>query len=280
MYIELNIAADPKNYDSILNLLYLSEVKSILEEDGLIKAYFNAPEKRKVKLLKEQLINQLKIPPDYILISELPQLDWNKEWKATIEPINIKNRLIIYPSWKKKKVVTFKNKILIEIDPKMTFGTGHNESTQLLLEMMCDNITSKDKYLLDYGCGTGILAIAGIKLGVDKAVAIDIDKESIPNAEECLRKNGVSRKIKLYRSEINNIKESGFDAIVCNIDRTVITKNIKYIRSKLIVYGKLFISGILPDERGEILSSLEKHNFSIIDVRSKTEWLSFHAIKK
>jgi len=70
-----------------------------------------------------------------------------------------------------------KDKILIEIDPKMSFGTGHNETTQLVIELLIDEIDEEDKYILDYGCGTGILSIASIKLGMEKAIAIDIDDD-------------------------------------------------------------------------------------------------------
>jgi ribosomal protein L11 methyltransferase len=144
---------------------------------------------------------------------------------------------------------------------------------------MCDYISGKDNYLLDYGCGTSILAIAGVKLGIDKAVAIDIDSDSIRDAKEYLKNNTVSQKIKLYKSDIKNLKEKAFDVIVCNIDRTIITKNIKHIYSKLKKDGKFFITGILIEELNYIFQLLKLNKFKLIESRSSSEWLSFYAIK-
>src|SRR3990170_4461932 len=105
VYYELEIVFNEVNYESIYNTLYMFNITSILEENGNIN------------------------------VSKLDNLDWNKEWEKTIEPVNIKNKIIIYPSWKKNEIKKFGEKIFIEIDPKMSFGTGHNETTQLILEL-------------------------------------------------------------------------------------------------------------------------------------------------
>ena len=133
--------------------------------------------------------------------------------------------------------------------------------------------------MLDYGCGTAVLAIAGVKLGIKKAVAIDIDEDSIINAEEYIKRNGVSKSIKLYKANINCIKETDFDIITANIDRTVITENLEIIHSKLKTNGKLLITGILHEEEKEITNALRKQNFKIIEIRKKAEWLAFYSVK-
>ena len=202
------------------------------------------------------------------------------EWEKSIEPVYIKDKIIVYPSWKNNELKNPNGKILIEIDPKMSFGTGHNETTQMMLELMYDYIDNNDKYLLDYGCGTAVLAIAGIKLGVKLAVAIDIDEDSILNAMECMRKNEVSNIVKLYKTNINEISEKDFDIIVCNIDRTVILGNLKTIHAKLKPGGKLFITGILREEENEVKDSLKKQKFELIETRNKAEWLAFYTTKQ
>ncbi len=279
-YYEMEIAFNESTYDAIYNRLYVNDITTILEDAGVVKIYFPESDLSKTETLKDDLVNLDGVNPTEINISKYDNHDWNKEWEKNIEPIYIKDKLIIYPSWKKNSLTNTNNKILIEIDPKMSFGTGHNETTQLILEMMCDYADSRDKYMLDFGCGTGILAIAGIKLGADKAIAIDIDDDSIENAQECISNNEVHEKIKLYKADISEINETDFDLIAANITSGVVIPNLGNIYSKLKPGGKLFITGILNEESEELINNLTANNFVMKELRSKAEWSAFYCIKK
>src|SRR5690606_5646653 len=160
-------------------------------------------------------------------------------------------------------------KILIEIDPKMAFGTGHNETTQLVLEMMSRYFTGMEKKMLDYGCGTAVLAIGGIKLGLAKAVAIDIDPEAIENAEKYVKVNVVHDMIDVIISDIGDISDYGFDIISENIIRRVIEKNMLEIKRKLVTDGMLLISGVLIEEEKPIVNSLIDAGFQIMKIIHK-----------
>ena len=161
----------------------------------------------------------------------------------------------------------------------MSFGTGHNETTQLVLELMCEHIDENDKNMLDYGSGTGVLSIAGINLGIEKAVAIDIDEDAILNAEEYFTINNVSDKILMYQKNIDKIEEKDFDVITANIIRTVIENNIKSISEKTKHNGKLFVSGVLINETERILEVLSGNGFTVKEILKKAEWLGIYAIK-
>jgi|WetSurMetagenome_2_1015567.scaffolds.fasta_scaffold208556_2 ribosomal protein L11 methyltransferase len=278
-YFELEIKFSQSSYENILQVLYLSGIKNILETDNSIILNFPENEKDKVdELIRTFFLKKLANKKSVNLKIQKNQ-DWDKNWKKTIKPVFIKDKMVIYPSWFRNELKKLKNRILIEIDPKMSFGTGHNETTQLMLEMMCDFFDSKDKYVLDYGCGTGVLAIAAVKLGIKKAIAVDIDEDSIENAKEYFKINKVTNNVKLYRKDIFEIKENFFDAIYANILRNVIEKNLDVIYNKLKVDGKLFISGILENEDNQISESLSKNKFRIIDKRYKSEWLGIYAVK-
>ncbi len=279
IYYGIEIAFSPDNYENIYNLLYMNGIESLLEENGIIKFYLEEKDLPKIDKLKENLLNLPALSEKDIHFEKLENQDWNLEWEKSIETIYIKDRIIVYPSWKKDELSVNETRILIEIDPKMSFGTGHDETTQMMLEMLCDYIDENDKYLLDYGCGTAVLAIAGIKLGSVKAAAIDIDEDSILNAEECIDKNGESANIKLYKANIDEINEGGFDVIMSNIDRVVITGNIETIYSKLKPNGKLFITGILFKEEQEIRDALKNNHFELLEMRNKAEWLAFYGKK-
>ncbi len=279
-YYELEIAFNKKNYESIYNRLYVSGIKNILEENGIIKVSLDESRQLDLQRIMKELVVLGITPKSDMTLTKLDNLNWNKEWEKTIEPVYIHDRIIIYPSWKKNLLRNTKGKILIEIDPKMSFGTGHNETTQIILELMCRHITGKDKYMLDFGCGTGILAIAGIKLGLAKALAIEIDEDSIENAAEYLKVNKVNAKIELVKADINEIEETGFDVIAANITSNIIIPNLPVIYDKLNDKGKVFLTGILFSEKVEVAVEMIKNNFEIEDVIDKEEWTSFYAIKK
>lgn len=274
IYYGVEVAYSKDNYDDVYNLLYAVGIKTIHEENGIIKFYTDEP--GSAELIKEKLLSLPSLTDKDISINKLENHDWNKEWEISIEPVYIKDKIIVYPSWKKNELGNSKGKILIEIDPKMSFGTGHNETTQMMLGMMCDYMDNNDEHLLDFGCGTAVLSITGIKLGAKSAIAIDNDEDAVKNAGEYLKNNGVSQQIKLFKANINEITEKDFDIIVCNIDCTVILGNLNTIYSKLKSGGKLFITGILPEEENEIKSALRKHRFELIETRKKAEWLAFY----
>lgn len=279
IYYELEIAFNETNYDAIYSRLYLNDITSILEESGVFKIYLAESQLSQAEEIKDDLVNLDGLSPTAINITKYDDQDWNKEWEKTIEPIYINNRIIVYPSWKKAELQDTKGKILIEIDPKMSFGTGHNETTQLILEMMSGHIKRGDKYMLDFGCGTGILAIAGIKLGVDKAIAIDIDDDSIENAEEYIALNNTKDSITLYKADISDITETGFDVMAANITSGVVIPNLGNMYNKLKDKGKLFITGILNEEAEELVDNLTKNNFLLKEMKSKAEWSGFYCVK-
>lgn len=279
-YFEVQISFNKKNYEELYNTLYLNGIENLLEEDGLIKIYFDESDSGKIDLLKNDLLGNKIIKEKDFVFEKLENRNWNEEWENTIEPVYIKDKMIIYPSWKKDELKDTEGKILIEIDPKMSFGTGHNETTQLVLELMSENIESTEEKMLDFGTGTGILTIAGIKMGVDHAVAIDIDEDSIENAEEYFQKNSVHENVRLLKANISEIDEDSFDIVCANIIRSVIIENIEHISDKIKPNGKLFLSGILLSEDQEILEYLTQYYFEIQDIISSAEWIGIYAVKR
>ena len=278
-FFEVQIAFNKDNYDSLYNALYLKGIENILEENGVLKVYFDEKKKKELDSLKKSLIKEKIVTEKDIETIKSENQNWNENWEKSIEPVYIKEKIVVYPSWKKDELENSEHRILIEIDPKMSFGTGHNETTQLVLELMSDYIIGIEESLLDFGTGTGVLTIAGIKLGVGNAVAIDIDDDSISNAKEYFERNSVHDKVTLYKKNISQIKEDSFDVVCANIIRSVIIDNIEHIAGKIKPKGKLFISGILSTEDQEILEYLTQYDFEVVDIIIKSEWIGIYAIK-
>ncbi len=271
-YYEVHVSFSKSNYETLENLV------TVLEESGSFIICF--PDETQANELKEFLTGHGGVSEKNILVKEFENKDWNREWEKSIKPVKIGRKMIVYPSWLKHELGDTKDKLLIEIDPKMAFGTGHNETTQLMLEMMTKYLEGDEEHLLDYGCGTAVLAIAGIKLGVKKAVAIDNDPDAIENAAECLKKNKVEKFVSLYCANIDEIEEENFDIICANIISSVIIENIEHIMEKITKGGKLFVSGVLMDEDQGIMEYLFQNGFDVEDIQTKGEWIGMYAIKK
>ncbi|MCY7363686.1 MAG: 50S ribosomal protein L11 methyltransferase [Ignavibacteria bacterium] len=278
-YFEVQITFNKENYDELYTALYTNGIENILEENGMLKIYFEENKSDDINILKKSLVKEKIVKAKEFDVLKLENKNWNEDWEKTIEPVYIKDKIIIYPSWKKKELKNAKDKILIEIDPKMSFGTGHNETTQLVLELMSDYIDGNETKLLDFGTGTGVLTIAGLKLGVGKAVAIDIDQDSIDNAMENFEKNSVKDKVKLLKKNISEIDEDSFDVVCANIIRSVIIENFEHIANKINPKGKLFLSGILSSEDQEVLEYLTQYEFEVIEIAIKSEWIGIYAVK-
>ncbi|MBN8569173.1 MAG: 50S ribosomal protein L11 methyltransferase [Ignavibacteria bacterium] len=276
-YFEITIPFNKDNFEQIENTLYYFGIENILEENGVVKIYIEDNNEELIEKIKSDLKNNYQTE---IKVEKFTDKNWNAEWENSIQPVYIKDKIVIHSSWNKDTVVNPEEKILIEIDPKMSFGTGHNETTQIVLEMLCEYLDEGDKTMLDFGAGTAVLSIAAAKLGIENIMAIEIDVDSIENAKEYIRNNGVEKHIKLDNCNISHVEESDFDVIAANIIRSVITANLKHIHSKLKSGGKLFISGILIEEEELLINELQKFDIEIIEVRKKTEWLGVYARKK
>lgn len=277
-YVEITIPFNGESYENIQNVLYISGIESILEEKGVLKIYIDENKKNLIENIQSSL-NEI-VGANVIRIEKFENKNWNYEWEKSIKPVYIKDKMVVHTSWNKDEIENAENKLLIEIDPKMSFGTGHNETTQLMLELMYDYLDENDKFMLDYGTGTAVLSIAAAKLGVKEITAIDIDFDSIENAKEYIELNNARDFISLQNGNISLVKQTGFDVIAANIIRSVIVANLNHIHSKLKAGGKLFISGVLVEEEQELLKELKKIDFEIIEIKKKAEWLGLYAEKK
>ena len=273
---KISLITNQKYLDNLISHLFLIGITSFEEKECSVELYVKPEE---VSGIIKSVSDNFSGKTLDILVEEIENRNWNEEWQKSIEPIFIDNKLIIYPTWKKEEVRKYKGYIKIQIDPKMAFGTGHNETTQLVLKQMSKYLTRKDKFLFDFGCGTGVLAIAGIKMGIQKAVADDIDEDSIDNAIENFKLNKVYGKIKLYQNSISDIKEKNFDVICANIISSVIKENLDLIYLKLKPDGKLFLSGVLREEEKTLKYHLKKKGFNVMEVLRKSEWIGIYARK-
>jgi ribosomal protein L11 methyltransferase len=198
--------------------------------------------------------------------------DWLAEWKKGYEPSAIGQRLLITPSWKRDEVEA-SDRLMIQIDPGMAFGTGTHETTRGCLELL-------EKYwqggaLLDVGTGTGILAMAASKLMPgSRVVGIDIDPEAIAVAEENAEINGLSLHLELEVNKLASFHGQEFDVVVANLTADLLVPLAADFSQVVKPSGRLIVSGILREQAAEVRAALDEQGFEVIETKPDHEWIT------
>ena len=213
-----------------------------------------------------------------IKTEEIDDIDYLNNWKQFFKTIIIDD-IVIKPIWDKNKY----NGIEIKIDPGSAFGTGQHETTKLCIKNIKKFINSDYENLLDIGCGSGILGITAIKLGINKTVNIDVDKNIIYNINNNLECNNINKNnFEIYFGNIlndkmfyNKIKKYKYDIIVANILSPVIINLIEInIHELLSKKGILIFSGILKNNENDVIKHLKNKNLNILNIEYENEWVS------
>ena len=179
----------------------------------------------------------------YIGHVRVPHQNWNAAWERSAGIVNETKHIVIKPSWKKLRKRD-RGKLVLHIDPKMSFGTGHHETTRICLRILEEHVTPRSR-VLDFGTGTGVLAIAAVKLGARSSLGIDNDPWCMDNARENVRRNRVAKRVRIGLGGTEAIPKKKFDIVVANIDLPTITRSIRRLKSVVAPGGLLLLSGLL-----------------------------------
>jgi ribosomal protein L11 methyltransferase len=197
------------------------------------------------------------------------ETNWNEVWEANFEPVIVDDFVAVRADFH-KPVAGVTHEIVVT--PKMSFGTGHHATTLMMLQQMRE-VDFKDKSVLDFGTGTGLLAILAERLGAKKIIAIDNDDWSIENAKENIKNNGCSS-IMLQKADSPQMDET-FDIVLANINRNVIVGNFHFLTSQLAMGGTLLLSGILKEDGDVIFHKTDEYSLHIIQTSVRDNWLCF-----
>lgn len=203
----------------------------------------------------------------------IAETNWNAKWESEFEPIVIVNFVAIR-AYFHAPVNTVAHEIIIT--PKMSFGTGHHATTYLMVQQM-EHINFLGKSVLDFGTGTGILAILAKKLGAKKVVAIDNDEWSINNAKENFSANNCNDIILLQKDNLSGLEQ--FDIILANINLNVIAGCISQIKIATHSNSKLLLSGFLKPDEKKIADIFKTCGFKHIFTKEKNDWIAILLIK-
>ena len=219
----------------------------------------------------QQLLHQTKINYSF---KDIEKKNWNANWEQSFSPVKINSHCIIRADFHKEDK-NIKHEIIIT--PKMSFGTGHHETTFLMLNEIF-NINVSKLNILDMGSGTGVLSILSSKLGAKTILAIDIDEWAYENSIENSLLNNTNN-IKFLKGDISLIENKTFDCILANINRNIILRDLVKYYKLLINGGKLLISGFLVEDFDLVYKKINKIGFKLINKKNKNKWLMLHLEK-
>ena len=205
--------------------------------------------------------------------------DWANNWKAFFKPFAVGEKLVVKPSWERWE--RDDGRIVLEIDPGSSFGTGQHESTRLCLEVL-EKYVIPGATMVDLGCGSGILAIAGLLFGAGHALCVDVEENALHTAKENLRKNKIApERYTMYAGDLTAepelrrrlaSAERRADLVVANIVADVILGMAPYFTALLKPDGRLLVSGIIDEREAEVKAGLEQAGFAPIEARCAGGW--------
>lgn len=199
---------------------------------------------------------------------EIEQVNWNEEWeKHFFEPIIIGDECLIHSSFHKNLPVA---KYDIVIDPKMSFGTGHHETTSLMIGEILQ-MDLHGKTVLDMGCGTAVLAILAAMKGAKHVTAIDIDTWCVENSIENIHKNNVPE-IEVLLGDADSLSGKSFHIIIANINRNILLNDIKKYAACLGAGDALYMSGFYVEDIPVIEQEAAKYHFKLDSYKEKNNW--------
>jgi ribosomal protein L11 methyltransferase len=277
IYIEIEFKLTPFTPWNEVFVAYLSDLdfESFQEDNPVLKAYVAEDHFNYLKF--ESLMAELKLNKDLEFsfeLNKIPQQNWNAVWESQFEPVIFENKLRILAPFHER--TDFKGQTII-IEPKMSFGTGHHQTTFLMCKTMFD-LNLINNQVLDMGSGTGVLAILAEKLGAKYIEAFDIEPWSVENCYENALKNECL-KIKSLLGDIELV-QGEFDIILANINKNVLKQQIPYYSQLIRLNGQLLLSGFFVSDDDEIKDYAIENGFEYTFSDSLDGWSLLRFIKK
>ena len=206
-------------------------------------------------------------------VHSLPDEDWNLTWARSVVPFRVGCRIVIRPSWQAAAVNP--GDVELILDPKQAFGTGHHATTQLMLEWLEAHLRGNER-VLDVGTGSGILAMAAVRLGATSAWGIDHDPVAIECAVGYAAQNGFGGELKLDTSGLADVPDAWSDVLIANLDRRTLLGLVDVFPRLLRAPGWLVISGILSGDRSEVIDAFSRVGGAPVWERERDGWLAIH----
>ena len=241
--------------------------ESFVETDWGVQAYIQKTEWREDILSSIQIIRNAQFNITF-QVREIAQENWNETWENNFHPIQIDNRCAVRAPFHQKFEVQYD----IVIEPKMSFGTGHHETTYMMLQCILEH-DFEGQSVLDMGSGTGVLAILAAMKGAVHVDAIDIDNWCYLNAKENVVRNHCTH-INVYEGDSSLLGDKKYEVILANINRNILLNDMAAYAQNLKKNGTLFVSGFYRDDIRSISKKCEENGLTFVKNLEKNRWVA------
>jgi ribosomal protein L11 methyltransferase len=266
-YTRLQVVCDLEFTEILMAEIAEAGFDTFMETEKGFEAYVEE------KNFNADLIDSIKekykaVNPLLFFYDQVKKQNWNEEWEKNLQPIIVDDRCLVRAEFHKiEKQYPYE----IIITPKMSFGTGHHQTTYLMIQSQLD-IDHANKRVMDAGCGTAILSIMASKLKAKEVEAFDIDEWSVINGTENIQNNHCQN-IHIHQGKIADMKFEGkFDLILANINKNILLSEMKSYANYLVAGGQLLISGFYTHDIGDLLNEANKHQLTEVSRKDRETW--------
>ena len=273
IYIGYHFTIEPIELGSEILIAELGEkaFESFIETETGISAYVQKDLWSETILEDIQILDNPEFKINYTF-EEIEQVNWNEEWEKNFEPIDVDGKCHVRAPFHEKTSAEYD----IVIEPKMSFGTGHHETTHMMIQHLLET-DLVGKKTLDMGCGTAILAILAEMKGAQPIDAIDIDNWCYLNSIENAERNNCKH-ISVYEGEASLLKEKKYDVIIANINRNILLNDMQQYVDCLNKNGILFLSGFYTEDIPAISESCTSKGLTYVKQFERNNWVALKFI--
>jgi ribosomal protein L11 methyltransferase len=277
-YLEISVSATEQQRELLIPTMIELGCSGFQETETELLCYID-----KVRLPDEQLSSfQDEVKRILLTISMNAEIkfrifdeeNWNEQWERSLQPVEVGSKIVVKPSW--TSYDNREHRIVLQIDPKMSFGTGYHETTRLTL-LFLEKYIRNGMDILDVGTGTGVLAIAAVKLGASHASGTDIDEWSILNANENVIANDLANTVEISGHSLNDFTQASYDLITANLTLNTNVEMLHEFHRILKNDGLVLLSGLLSQDEQSMKIHLHQRNFVVIETINENEWIAIAA---
>lgn len=273
-YVEYCFSIHPKSPWEEILLAELQQLpfESFLNTAKGFNAYVPLDNHKEMFLESIELLNRDEVEIKYTT-SEIAPENWNAKWESNFHPIFVRDNCVIRADFHENQGKAYE----LIINPKMSFGTGHHQTTHMMMEFVLDE-SLVNKTILDMGCGTGVLGILASKKGAIQVDAIDNDPWCVENSTENAKTNDCKNFLAKEAATLT-VEHATYDFIFANINRNILLEQISSYALALKIGGSLFLSGFYESDVKVICKSCQNENLTLVSTKEKATWCALKFIK-
>lgn len=266
----LTLDAPPEVRDVLVAELAEAGFDGFTEEADLLVAF--VPKGLWKERLRSEVLDRVRAHGASIVSERIIEPEnWNALWEASVTPVEA-GPFVVHPPW----IAPDEGRIAIGIEPKMSFGTGHHETTRLMLGAVARHVR-EGMSVLDAGTGTGVLAIAALRVGASFAEAFDVEPWAVENAVENAGRNGVAGRMTVRQGGLDSAPSGPFDVVLANINRNVLLDMLPGLTARLAEGGVVALAGVLRQDRDVMLGALGSAGLVLLEEEAEGDWLALVA---